>query len=93
MAPFKNRWHLSREEIKEIFLEHDMDGDGVLSISDITQAFSFLGNLVPHHKARYGLAYADADGDGVINEDELDKLVDYAMRFHSKRCWLSPLLG
>lgn len=72
--------------MKEIFREHDIDGDGVLSISELTHAFGFLGNILPYYKAHYGLAYADYDCNGFITEDELDRLVDYAMRFHSPKC-------
>lgn len=68
----------SRSQIKEIFMEHDIDGDGCLSVSELIKAFSFLGSVIPLYKAHYGLAFADDDGDGLISEEELDKLVDYA---------------
>lgn len=80
-----SRLHFSREEMKEIFREHDLDGDGRLSISELVKAFGFLGNILPFYKAHYGLAHADADGDGFICEDELDKLVNYAEKFQPKQ--------
>ncbi|XP_023002888.1 calmodulin-like [Cucurbita maxima] len=76
---------LSRSQIKEIFMEHDIDGDGYLSVSELTKAFSFFGSIIPLYKAHYGLAYADADGDGLISEEELEKLVDYAERTNKKK--------
>lgn len=85
MSYGSSKLKLSKCEIKEIFREHDIDGDGQLSISELVKAFGFLGNILPFYKAHYGLAHADADGDGFINEDELDKLVEYAEKFQHKR--------
>lgn len=83
MAQWGSKLKFSREQIKEIFREHDIDGDGALNFHELTQAFSWFGSLLPFYKAHYGLGCADKDGDGYITEDELDRLVDYAMKFHS----------
>lgn len=85
MSRASSRLQLSREDIKEIFREHDIDGDGRLSMNEVMKAFGFLGSILPFYKAHYGMAHADADNDGYIVEDELDKLVDYAEKFQHKR--------
>lgn len=75
--PKPTKMRFTREQIKEIFLEHDIDGDGFLSVGEMTKAFGFLGSILPFYKAHYCLAYADQDGDDLISEAELDKLIDY----------------
>ncbi|CAK9312583.1 unnamed protein product [Citrullus colocynthis] len=81
-----SKLHFSREEMKEIFREHDIDGDGYLSISELIKAMGFLGHSIPFYKAHYGMAYSDENGDGFISEDELDKLIDYVEKFqYNKR--------
>ncbi|KGN62525.1 hypothetical protein Csa_022453 [Cucumis sativus] len=83
--PGVSKFNFSREEMKEIFREHDIDGDGYLSISELIKAMGFLGHSIPFYKAHYGMAYCDENGDGLISEDELDKLIDYAERFQKRR--------
>lgn len=80
-----SKLHLSREEMKEIFREHDLDGDGYLNINELVKAFGFCGHVIPFYKAHYGLAFADDNCDGLVSEDELDKLIDYAKRFEHKK--------
>ncbi|XP_023002890.1 probable calcium-binding protein CML15 [Cucurbita maxima] len=79
-----SKLQLTREQIKEIFLEHDIDGDGCLSVSELSKAFNFMGSSLSFHKARHGMALADCDGDGLISEEELDKLVDYFEKTNKK---------
>ncbi|KGN62526.1 probable calcium-binding protein CML11 [Cucumis sativus] len=76
---------LSREQIKEIFKYHDSNKDGFLSIRELTKAFSSMGSIVPFCKARYAMAYADVDEDGLVSEAELDKLIDYAHKIIKKK--------
>lgn len=77
-GPYKMR--LSRDEMREIFLEHDIDGDGYLTRSELIKAFNMCGSLNSFSKANYALNLADADGDNYISMDELEKVLDYADR-------------
>lgn len=71
---------LQREEMKAIFREHDFNGDGHLSIQELSRAFGTLTAFIPRYRAVCGFFIADADGDGFINEQELEKVVDYAIK-------------
>ncbi|XP_022144349.1 calmodulin-like protein 5 [Momordica charantia] len=71
---------LLREEVKAIFRAHDINGDGHLSIKELSRAFGSLGALLPLYRAVCGILAADADGDGLITDEELEKVVDYAVK-------------
>ncbi|CAK9312581.1 unnamed protein product [Citrullus colocynthis] len=79
------KMHLTREEIKEIFVELDIDGDGFLNKDELTKAFGMIGSYTLLFKAHYAMAYADDDGNGLISERELDKLIDYVERTNRGR--------
>ncbi|KAA0060891.1 putative calcium-binding protein CML36 [Cucumis melo var. makuwa] len=76
---------LTREEIKEIFVGFDIDGDGFLSKNEVMQAFGMMGSYSPLLKTHYAMACADEDGDGLISECELNKLIDYVQRTNNRR--------
>lgn len=71
---------IQREEMKAIFKEHDFDGDGRLSVKEISRAFGTLGAFLPRYRAARGFCIADDDCDGFITEQELEKVVDYAIK-------------
>ncbi|KGN62524.1 calcium-binding protein [Cucumis sativus] len=81
-GPYKMR--LSKDEMREIFLEHDIDGDGYLTRSELVKAFNMCGSFNSFSKANYALNLADANGDGFICLDELDKVLEYADRVINK---------
>ncbi|KAK3231419.1 hypothetical protein Dsin_003300 [Dipteronia sinensis] len=62
----------------EVFKRHDVDGDGRLSKAEIKKAFGELGAFIPLYRASRGLNHADGNGDGFVDMDELDDLVQYA---------------
>ncbi|XP_038885760.1 probable calcium-binding protein CML36 [Benincasa hispida] len=77
--------HLTREEIREIFTGFDIDGDGFLNKNELTQAFGMVGSYAPLFKAHYAMVHADDDGDGLISESELNKLIDYVEKTNRRR--------
>ena len=62
-----SKLQFSREQLTEIFRYHDSDKDGFLNLRELTKAFAFLGSIIPFEKASYGMAYADANKDGLIS--------------------------
>ncbi|KAA0060895.1 putative calcium-binding protein CML10 [Cucumis melo var. makuwa] len=88
MAMSRSQLKLTRDEVREILEEHDVDGDGNLTKQEVMQALNSMGALMSFQKAHYGVSHADKDGDGKVDltrEDELEKLVDYVMRFQTPR--------
>ncbi|KAF3447148.1 hypothetical protein FNV43_RR12328 [Rhamnella rubrinervis] len=70
--------HLRDEKkLREVFKDHDADGDGRLIRNELREAFRQLGAWFPAFRAARALAYADTNGDGFINHCELDQLVHY----------------
>ncbi|KAK3231410.1 hypothetical protein Dsin_003291 [Dipteronia sinensis] len=65
-------------KLLEVFKRHDADGDGRLSKAEIKKAFDELGALIPAYRAYRGLNHADGNGDGFVDMNELEDLVQYA---------------
>ncbi|KAM7279744.1 hypothetical protein ACFE04_006878 [Oxalis oulophora] len=76
-----NPMPLSKVELKGMFLRFDKNRDGKLSRQELRDAFNSLGAMIPAWRAYWALHKADQNGDGYINEDELDLLVQYAIGF------------
>ncbi|XVF60060.1 hypothetical protein PTKIN_Ptkin08bG0012600 [Pterospermum kingtungense] len=57
----------------------DSNRDGRLSRQELKNAFNSLGSRLPIYRAVVGLYVADENGDGYITEDEMAKLVQYAL--------------
>ncbi|KAJ0025231.1 hypothetical protein Pint_07157 [Pistacia integerrima] len=68
---------LTETKVREILEKHDVNNDGVLCWEELKAAFKELGAWIPSFRANRGLHYADANKDGVINEDEKNDLVNY----------------
>ncbi|KAF3446669.1 hypothetical protein FNV43_RR11849 [Rhamnella rubrinervis] len=75
---------LTYEQLKTIFLQHDADNDGCLSLKELAKAFKLLGDSFPNWRARRCLSYVDSNSDGVIDLREIEKLVQYAAKFKYK---------
>ncbi|OAY52686.1 calmodulin-like protein 4 [Manihot esculenta] len=69
---------LTEDQVRQIFMKFDLNGDNVLSREEIRQAFNYLGAMFPAQKARQGIKLADANGDGVVDMSEMEDLVKYA---------------
>ncbi|KAL2902821.1 Calmodulin-like protein 4 [Bienertia sinuspersici] len=72
---------LGEVQLRKIFREHDVNGDGHLNKEELKDAFRRLGAFVPSWRADRAIYYTDIDIDGVINEDEIDQLVAYAIEY------------
>ncbi|KAJ9189912.1 hypothetical protein P3X46_001160 [Hevea brasiliensis] len=68
----------TEDQVRQVFMQFDLNRDNVLSREEIRQAFKYLGAMFPAQKARKALKLADANGDGAIDLSELDDLVKYA---------------
>ncbi|KAL9402259.1 hypothetical protein Peur_006108 [Populus x canadensis] len=75
---------LTEEQLRAIFMQADINKDGVLSKKELKHAFGRLGALIPAFRAARGLHHADANHDGVVGKDELDSLIKYAYRLGYK---------
>ena len=72
---------LTEQQLKEIFEQHDANGDGQLNKAELKEAFRYLGALIPGWRVNRALHHADANGDGFISEKEMKDLVNYAAKF------------
>jgi len=70
---------LNEAQLREIFKQHDVNGDGHLNKQELKEAFRKLGAIIPSWRADRAIYYTDIDIDGVISEGEIDQLVVYAM--------------
>ncbi|KAJ0086414.1 hypothetical protein Patl1_08963 [Pistacia atlantica] len=74
----------TEEQLKGMFWRFDKNGDRRLSKQELKAAFKELGALIPGFRANRGLHHADANGDGYISDEEVDKLVKYAYQLGYK---------
>ncbi|KAF5955634.1 hypothetical protein HYC85_008490 [Camellia sinensis] len=70
---------LNDEELKNIFLKYDKNGDGRLCKEELKNAFRGLHYWIPGFRARQGLHAADVNHDGFVSEDEMGILVKNAL--------------
>ncbi|XP_042397554.1 calmodulin-like [Zingiber officinale] len=66
------------EEFKEWLRLFDVDNDGRISREELRRAISSINVRFSGWKSGRGIRYADGDGDGYIDADEVDKLAEFA---------------
>ncbi|KAK4352076.1 hypothetical protein RND71_027594 [Anisodus tanguticus] len=71
---------LTESQMINIFKKCDINGDGYLTKEDLTEAFRQLGSTFPGYRVSRALHHADKNGDGLIDNKELDQLVEYARK-------------
>ncbi|CAK9166634.1 unnamed protein product, partial [Ilex paraguariensis] len=70
---------LEEEKLRKFFEKYDKNGDRKLSKEKLNEAFNYPGAYIPRWKAWRDLQVADTNGDGFIAQDEMNKLVTYAL--------------
>ncbi|XP_074585566.1 putative calcium-binding protein CML18 [Curcuma longa] len=66
------------DEFKEWLKRFDADKDGRISRQELRRAIRSIDRRFTGWKAARGIRFADTDGDGFIEDDEVDKLVEFA---------------
>lgn len=70
---------LDEAQLRATFRKHDINDDGHLNKEELKEAFRRLGAIMPSWRADRAIYYTDIDIDGVIDEEEIDQLVAYAV--------------
>ena len=68
------------DEFKEWLRRFDVDRDGRISRDELRRAMRAIRARFTGWKSKRGIDYADADGDGYIDDSEVDGLIEYAQR-------------
>jgi calmodulin len=68
------------DEFKEWIKFFDVDKDGRISRQELRRAIKVIHGRFSGWKSSKGIRAADTDGDGYIEEDEIDNLIDFAQR-------------
>ncbi|PIA56437.1 hypothetical protein AQUCO_00700634v1 [Aquilegia coerulea] len=66
------------EEFKAWLKQFDADGDGRISKNELRTAMRSLGIYFTTWKSRRGIRFADSNGDGFIDDNEIDGLIEFA---------------
>lgn len=72
---------MPENHLKGIFRAFDTDGDGKLSRKELKVGLKSLGLRFTSIRAWRAIRHVDANGDGLIGEDELDELTIYASKW------------
>jgi calmodulin len=68
------------DEFKEWLQRFDVDRDGRISRDELRRAMRAIRTRFTGWRSRQGINYADADGDGYIDNNEIDGLIEFAQR-------------
>ncbi|KAF7848790.1 hypothetical protein BT93_L1558 [Corymbia citriodora subsp. variegata] len=67
-------------ELKDLLRSFDTNGDGRLNHTELKNAFEKLGSTAPQLRALQARLDADENGDGCINEHELNELLAFTVK-------------
>ena len=71
---------MSPEEFKNWLKGFDRNGDGRISKGELREAMRAKGVWFAGWKCHEGLSAADKDGNGFIEDDEMNNLKDFALK-------------
>ncbi|KAJ7942698.1 Calcium-binding EF-hand [Quillaja saponaria] len=69
---------MTMEEFKRWLKKFDADKDGQISKSELREAIHATGGRFGMWKSRRGIRAADANGNGFIDDGEMNNLVEFA---------------
>ncbi|XVE55913.1 hypothetical protein DITRI_Ditri03aG0195200 [Diplodiscus trichospermus] len=67
------------DEVMKLFKRCDVNNDGKLSWEEVKAGFRRLQSRFPAFRTQQAFQMADQNGDGYIDEAELEKLVSYVL--------------
>lgn len=71
---------MNPEEFKKWLKKFDTDKDGRISHEELREAVRQMGGWFTKWKCKDGLKAADKDGNGFIEENEINYLKDFALK-------------
>lgn len=78
------KYESSNEEFKKWFKKFDSDRDGRITMEELQKVIeansSWFSKWLSKSKAKRGMKLADENSNGVIDENEMAKLVDFARK-------------
>lgn len=68
------------DEFKEWLRRFDRDRDGRISRDELRRAMRAIHKRFTGWRSKQGISYADRDGDGYIDDSEVDSLIEFAQK-------------
>ena len=68
------------DEFKQWLKRFDLNNDGLISKEDLREAVRFNGGWFSGRKSRLGIRSADKNGNGFIEESEINHLEEFAQK-------------
>ncbi|PSS31417.1 Calcium-binding protein [Actinidia chinensis var. chinensis] len=69
------------DEFKQWLKRFDLNNDGLISKEDLREAVRVNGGWFSGRKSRLGIRSADKNGNGFIEESEINHLVEFAQKY------------
>ncbi|XP_019172622.1 PREDICTED: uncharacterized protein LOC109168026 [Ipomoea nil] len=81
-APSDGKLDMTLEVFKKFVRTYDADRDGRINREELQEAIHAIGGRLCWFKGRQGMKAADGNdnGNGFIDDNEMDKLVDFAQK-------------
>lgn len=78
------KYESCNEEFKKLFKKFDSDGDGRITVEELQKVIeadsSWFSRRLSMSKAQRGMKLANENSNGVIGENEMAELVDFARK-------------